>query len=444
MYAEILSRILQAAVAAVASMTRSKPTVGHVCHIDARELSFPLVAAAHNTRGAIRRLVLGCDPELARQVIDCRNRSQGSTPSPTRTAGENPGFQLVYESLHRELVTTLGAGVLGKGFLQHDSEKFRVKTDGIGTFYTSVATADGELHLVIDLATQGNERLSKFLGRGDGNQSAPISTSSEQVAITSDRGEIASILADLASGEKNVLIKLARENDKTPFYNATVFADPDGSPVESIILSSPCLLQNDFTFATGQSITLVFTHQKMLLQCVSSIVDLGYLALGGGSLLPVLHVAPPREITPGQRRRSSRIVPATRLLGTIRTVSSTAGAASRSSHREVTILVKDLSDTGVCVAMSDQTILSQFKWGNEVSCTLKLPEPYGQVEVRGIIERILLNSEAKQKRKTQLGIGFIMDQEGEDSGLETIRQYLREQDKLARQEEQSRLISRTR
>ena len=432
MYLETLSGILQAAVAAVASLTRSKPTIGHVCHIDTRELSFPLVAAAHTTRGPVRRIVLGCEPELARQVIACHTGPLGSVPSSASAVGEIAGFQLVCESLHRELVTTLGVEVWDEDFLQHDKEKFRVKTKGFGTFYASVATANGELHLLIDLAFRGNEKLSKFMDEDDCSHSAFIATSSELVAITSDRDEITSILTDLASREKYVLIKVTTENDKARFYDAMLLSDPEGSPADCVVLSSPCLMQNDFTFAAGQTINLVFTHQKMLLQCTSSIVEFGSLALECGALLPVMRVASPREITPGQRRRSSRIVPATRLPGTISTVSATAGTTSRPVNSEVSMLVKDLSDTGVHIAMSDKTILSQFKWGNEVNCKLKLPEPYGQVPVRGIIKRILLHSEVRQKRKTHLVIEFIKDQEGESHGLETIRNYLREQIRLAR------------
>jgi hypothetical protein len=439
MYLDILSAILQAASSVLTNLCRERSLVKHLCQIDARELSFPLVAATHSATGPIHRIILGCETELADTVAAASRDAHPPSLSATVELDQVFGFQLIVDQLHQELVNTLGQESVGDRFLQHDREEFRVRTKGITTFYAALNTAVGDLHLIVDFARRENPKLGPILGSDNYQKSTQIETEPEQVVVTCDRTEIASLLADLTGNAADVLIRSAQANVNEAFFHAMIVNDRRSLDPEGVTLSSPFLLQSESACAIGHEVVVVLTCNDRLLQFTSTIADLGYYALQQGALLPVLRLTPPLELTPGQRRSASRVLPATRILGTIHSATASPQGNEKPGRREISILVKDLSENGARIALTDQTLLSRFKWGSKVICRLRLPEPYGRTEVLGIIQRLLLYPDYKQQRRTHLGVEFLSASDGNENGLANISRYVREQRELARKERLSRL-----
>lgn len=439
MYLDILASILQAAQSTLDELRVNQPVIRHLCQIDARDISFPLVAATHSATGPIHRIVLGCDRELAEAVGTLLAGPSGDSGATAETLCQVQGFQLLSDGFHHALVTKLSVDTVGGRFIKHDSTEFRVRTDGITTFYAAVQTPAGDLNLIVDFARRDSSRIMNFMS-SDNNWLIPlIGPEEEQQVIHSDRAEIATLMKGMAREAADVLIRSAADNGNDSFFHAMVLADTRNPDPEGVTLSSPFLLQNETSCSIGHEVVVVLTYQDRLLQFTSTITDFGYLTLNNGALLPVMRLTPPLELNPGQRRSSSRVMPSTRIMGTI--ISATASLPDQNGcwRRELSIIVKDLSDTGVRIAMTDQTLLSQFKWDSEVICRLKLPQPHGTIEMRGIIQRILLDPNLKQRRKTQLGVEFMPDAEENRTGIEKIRRYVREQQELARRERLSRL-----
>jgi len=439
MYLDTLASILQAAQSTLDELQPNQPVIRHLCQVDAREISFPLVAATHSATGPIHRIVLGCDQELAEAVGAQLSGSSEASGKTAKTLCEVQGFRLLCDDIHRALKAKLSPDMVGKRFFNHDSKEFRVRTIGITTFYAAVQTPAGDLHLLVDFARRDSSQIRNFMSSDNNRRGLLIDSGEERQVIYSDRAEMAALMNGMAREAADVLIRSAADNGNDSFLHAMVLADERNPDPEGVTLSSPYLLQSEANCSIGHEVVVVLTYQERLLQFTSTITDLGYLTLNNGALLPVMRLRPPLEMNPGQRRSSCRVVPSTRILGTIHSAAASLPNQNGSRRRELSISVKDLSDTGVRVAMTDQTLLSYFKRNSEVICRLQLPQPLGTIEMRGITQRILLYPNLKHQRKTHLGVEFLPDVEENRTGFAKIRRYVREQQELARREKLSRL-----
>ena len=457
MLAKVLSTVIQATLTAIRQECGWNLTVEQIYQLDERDLTFEAIAAAHYTQGPIRRIILGCDCELARHTMK-RNRSnpdihkeisgeisdetsdQTSHQTSDQTSREfavqsaeheaDVGVELICHTLQESLAISLGLDGDNDKFILHDSEKFRVRTEGTRNFYIYVPTPAGDLHLVVDLSNRGEPMQARFHGTDNYKKPAVIPSTKSEATVIDNQGDIDQVINNLFDLEENILIKFG-EGDMSSIHRGTVLRLPSEPENNGLTISSACLLDNEFTYPVGKEVVVVFMHQDQLLQFESRISDVFFAELAGCANLPLISLAPPVQITPGQRRCAFRVVPSTRILGSIKNTSEDDTAINNQQGSSISILVKDLSDTGTRVAMTDRTLLSNFKWGSEVSCSFKLPEGYGSVEIRGIIQRVLLYPDNKQRRKAHLGIEFIQEPGITDNGLEKIRKYIRNQQREA-------------
>ncbi len=434
-----LKSVIEAAISSIQERCGWNLTVEQICQVEKRKLAFQLVAAAHFNQGPIRRIVLGCDRELAhhmatRNLPDCMSELDDDLDDDLDDAIDEAtdrharvGLRFLCNSFQRLLATATGIDEEDAKFLVHNSATFRVRTEGTRNFHIYVPTPAGDLHVVADLSEKGAFQDASFLGTDNYAKPRALPQENSQTATILDGTEIALILESLTDCEEDVLIKMDDGEGNVSIHHGTVLWTDTSQDEFCLTLSSACFLRNEFTFSAGREVVVVFMHQDQLLQFTSRIAEMTHVELINNAYLPVMKLAAPEQITPGQRRSAFRVLPITRILGSIKSAAGTMDEAGAQKVRSVSILVKDLSDTGMRVAMTDRTLLSNFKWGSQVICMLKLPQGYGAVEITGTIQRILLYPNQKQKRKTHLGIEFTPESDAEGNQLTKIRRYVRDQ-----------------
>jgi hypothetical protein len=164
--------------------------------------------------------------------------------------------------------------------------------------------------------------------------------------------------------------------------------------------------------------------QNQLWEFHTKVSGTSYLTLAEGARLPVISLDPPQQIVPGQRRRAARVVPSPKIKGWIRCVDNRGKAHREGAGRTIPIIVDDLSTCGARITTKKDVVISQFKWGANITCRLELPAPLGAVQVKGTIQHLILSHEKKSSPTVHLGIEFHQDERSRSIGLVKIREYL--------------------
>jgi c-di-GMP-binding flagellar brake protein YcgR len=425
MLIETMRATVRAALQAVESSCGWHLRVEQITQIPERDFPFELTAAAHYPVGPLRRLIVGCDRELALHVS---KRNLGEKGQAEAEAMALPGFQLLCETMRAGLGEEL-ASQEAQSLLVQDPEQYRAPAGRTRNFYVYLPTPAGDLHLVLDLSRRQHENLHNFRGV-DNYRGQPRGLIIEPAGRGIEAPEqIARILAGVRQREETVMIRLEEEGMDARLHHATVLdVAPEGKG-GALALTSPCLLSSDYTFARGRKLTVVLLYEDGVLQFQSPIATVSHLEVDAGMHLPVLTVQAPTCLEPGQRREAFRIVPPIRLLGQIRSLN--AAGSKKAQSRALSIAVLDLSSTGARVALAENTLLSSFRWGCEVVCSLRLPDAYGVAEVKGVVQRILLYPDQKRQRKAHLGIEFVKGDEDFDRGLDKVCRYVADQQREA-------------
>ncbi len=425
MLIETMRATVRAALQAVESSCGWHLRAEQITQIPERDFSFELAAAAHYPTGPLRRLIVGCDRELALHVS---KRGSGGSGQAMAEAMALPGFQHLCEAMRGILDSELPSQET-QSLLVQDPEQYRAHAGRTRNFYVYLPTPAGDLHLILDLSRRQHENLHNFRGV-DNYRGQPRGQIIEPAGSSIEAPErIARILAGVRHREETLMIRLEEEGLDSRLHHATALdVVPEGKR-GALTLTSPCLLSSDYTFARGRELTVVLLYEDGVLQFNSPVAAVSHLEVEPGMQLPVLTVEAPVCLEPGQRREAFRIVPPIRLLGHIRSLNVTG--SKKAQPRTISIAVLDLSSTGARVAIAENTLLSSFRWGSEVICDLRLPDAYGVAEVKGIVQRILLYPDQKRQRKAHLGIEFVKGDEDFDRGLEKVHRYVADQQREA-------------
>jgi hypothetical protein len=409
-----------------------------IVQVEKCEFTFPLVAAAHYGQGPVRRVIVGSDFDLACQVA--AHLSQDKTPakldamdslsdqpdSGAETITEaRSGFGMLCEFLRDELYAAMREADLRKEFAIHDPGRFQVLVKTERQFHITVATGKGDFQLLVGMATR-----SELTGQPHRAFDGPVTKLNSSLAnYTIDYSEdIQNIVNNLVTHEEDVYLRLPAGDGRHKVYHATVLELPRGSQRRDLSLTSSCLFHHDARI--GQDVSVLFIRHGRLLQFQSLVQAHSQAFVGKSAYLPLLQVDVPNKITPGQRRDAFRIVPDTEVTGSIRSPLVLKGPGKSEKRQVVPFVVRDLSFTGARVEIQSNTLLSGFRWGREVECNFELPEPHGTVKVVAVVHRLDLYPKKRAVKCAQLGIEFIRERQKVPHGMEIIRQYVLDQERL--------------
>jgi len=372
-----------------------------------RDLGFPMVAAAHYTEGPIRRLVVGCEPRLAEHLAGVLPRSEAhADDSPQRA-----GLAALCEQFRRGLVARGLPGADEQGFIVHDSERFRVCSEGARNFHLRAAAAEGRIDLLLDLAEpKTDDEPLKFGAAAPGK------------ALT-DPTLIARIMAALQHSCADVQLKLPDGRGGETTLPGTVVAMPDADVPDRVTLTYAGSAELSEGTALPSRVKLTFVLHRRLLEAVCETVDVEMLALDEDLFLPVLHLRHPAAVAGGQRRGALRVEPARPVNGTLQRV-VVGDDGVNFGGKDLPIRVLDISATGVRVIFRGGVMVSGFRWGTAVACRLDLPEPHGAVEVRGEVRRIDLHSDGQGLGDASVGVEFCAETAATHEARETIRRFV--------------------
>jgi hypothetical protein len=377
--------------------------------VDRRDFPFQTVAAAHFPGGPVRRLVLGCEQRLVDHFA--------------ATLGGD-GLGAFGDSVRGALADGGLPWAADQEFLVHDADRFRVRCEGVRNFLLRVAVAEGRLDLVIDLAPRavGASWLRDELA---GATRVRVGRADEAVG---DPAMVRRIMGHLADGEADVEVRLDDQSAGADVRQGTFLSRayrPDG---ERLVLTCARHDALDEGVAAPDEVTLVFVLQDRLLQCACPVLEMDRTWLDDDLYLQTLMLAYPDEVVCGQRRGAFRMAPPERLRG--RVCRDTAGDVATGACANVR--VEDLSLTGARLQLDGSAILSGFKGGARVRCTLLLPPGYGEVSVGASVRRLHVVRDDPTERGAMVGVEFTGDDE-DAADLATLRRYVEDRcaDRLA-------------
>lgn len=415
MLVQTLQRLLRAVTAAVEGATGAPAQVGKVLHEEGRGLDLPLVAAAHYAAGPVRRLVVACEPGLAAAMA--ARRPDPELPS---SRGRDParGLTLLGGDLQTALAAELGAGMGTERFLVHDPAGFRPAAMGPRSFRVEWRVPDGRLELLADLDARG--RPGRPVPEGEAGQDGAESAV-PAVAGTIDAAERRRLLSELARVGADVQVHFRAPDGETAQRQGTILgaARPPAAP--GLLMTCTCLADPAGTPDRGEGLTVVFELEGRLLQFESPLLGIRALRLPAGSTLPLLHLGVPERLVPGQRRRSRRVRPDTRIEGSIRSL------RPGFPPHGIPCVVRDLSHGGVRLALTAPGILSAFRWGSPVSCRLELPGTERPLELVGRIRRVDLSRSGVDLRDAELGVEFDLGREENEAPLKRLADFVASQ-----------------
>ena len=244
-----------------------------------------------------------------------------------------------------------------------------------------------------------------------------------------DAATVRRIMGHLADGEADVEVRLAEEPGGGAVRQGTFLSRayrPDGERLALTCARHDAL---DEGVAAPDEVTLVFVLQDRLLQCTCPVLELDRTWLDDDLYLQTLMLAYPETVSWGQRRGSFRMAPPERIRG--RVCRDTDGDVVAGACANVR--VEDLSLTGARLQLDGSAILSGFKGGARVRCTLVLPPGYGEVTVSARVRRLHVVRDDPTERGAMVGVEFTGgDQDASD--LATLRRYVEDRcaDRLSR------------
>jgi hypothetical protein len=128
-------------------------------------------------------------------------------------------------------------------------------------------------------------------------------------------------------------------------------------------------------------------------------------------------------VTYGQRRGAFRLEPPERVLGTVQRERLGDGPGALTA-KQVPMRIMDISFTGAKLHLSSGAIISGFKGGTPVVCTIKLPDRFGRVTLRCIVRRLHISQDEGGRRGASLGVEF--DEAADSEALATVRRYIQD------------------
>lgn len=411
MLVQTLHRILRGLSSALGATTGASVQAGRVLHYQDREFGFPLVAAAHYASGPVRRLVLGCERELATAVAE--RRPDAELP-PTRSRAPERGLDLIGGDLRAALRTELERGPDMERFLVHDPGAFRAGATGARNFWLELRAAQGKLQVLLDLTPAGRQ--------GAGERTETGAAPQREIPDAEERRRL---LAGLVKEERDVQVLVPVPGREPSLWQGTVLAATRAPAPPGLILTSTCLGEPERAPAVGEPLAVLFTADGRLLQFESVLQGVSVLRLPAEAALPLLQVALPERIVPGQRRRSPRFSPAEKVEGTIRSLRPGLHEAG------IRCVVRDLSQGGARVALTAPGILSAFRWGSEVACRFELPGQPQPLELVGRIRRVDLSRSGIDLRDAELGVEFDAGRPENEEPLKRLQCFVGERETVA-------------
>jgi len=434
MLVDTLKAVVRAACRSVEMGCGCEAETVQITQVENCGFSFPLVAAAHYLQGPVRRVVLGSDLDFAREIgaqqfeDEAREKvisDKQDGDEPDSLAEAQRGFRILCEALRDDLYAALRESDLRREFTIHDSERFQVQAKIERQFHIIISTEKGKLDLLVRMATH-----NEIAGRPHNTFDGPVTNSKSPLAsYTIDFSEdVRNIINHLVTHEEDVYLRLPAGDGRHKVYHATVLGITKGREGRDLSLTSSCLSTNEARI--GQDISVLFFRHGRLMQFQSLIQAHSRVFVGKSAHLPLLQLGAPTKITPGQRRDAFRIVPDTEVTGTIRSSLVLKSPGGTEKRQVVPFVVRDLSFTGARVEIQSDTLLSGFRWGREIECIFDLPEPHGTVEVIAIVHRLDLYPKKRTVKCAQLGVEFIRERQKAPHGLEIIRRYVLDQERL--------------
>ncbi len=424
MLVDTLKSIVQTACGVVAEGCGCEVSPGQIHQVENCEFSFPLVAAVHYQEGPVRRMILGCDAEFAGNIASLRPLEKVDESSePDVETGR--GFSILCEMLRDALTTDVRGSNLRKDFVVHDPERFVVRATGGRQFHIELPTEAGRLQLLIGLA-----KCNELEGKAGETYSDSTSVASKRLSgyAIDFPEDVRNIVNGLVNHEEDVYLRVPSTDGRHKVYHATVIGYAKKGSERELTLTCPCL-END-RHKIGDDLAVIFFRRGRLLQFQSQVTGTTRAHVGKSFSLPLVRMEVPTRIMPGQRRDAFRIVPDAEITGKIRSPLVLKGDGSGEKKQVVPFVVRDLSFTGARMEIHSNTLVSGFRWGREVVCTFDLPDPYSSVELVGVVHHLDLFPKKRTVRSVQMGIEFIRGSQNAPEGLERVRKYVLDQERL--------------
>ncbi len=429
MLVDSLKAIFRAAATVLQEMADCEPEPELAAQVENTAFHFPQVAAAHYRTGPLRRLVVGCDPELARHIADLQ---VNATTNPVQENAEpvEHGLRTLCRALQTALHRELPEMERTRELIVHNPIEFAVRATGGRQFHLVLATDKGKLQMLVGLAT------NRDLAEQGGNSFTDKQTiRSRQLAeATIDLSEdVKNIVESFVTREEDVYLRMPARDSRQKVYSGTMlgFARDPGRKREEpdITLTTSCLNTAGCPL-DGEKVAVIFFRHGRLLQFVSEVTGSTQTIVSKSQSLSLLKLTSPKKISSGQRRESFRIVPSEKVSGSVRSTLVLKGPGRQEKKYSVPFVVCDLSFSGALVEIHSNTLLSGFRWGREVECTFDLPQPYGSVKLLAVVRRLDLVPPQKEVRWAQIGVEFLNDIDPQSGSLEKIRKYVLAQERL--------------
>lgn len=369
-------------------------------------------------RDPVRSIVLSCDQRLAQRLTQCLMSTDMSTDTSDRTAAAFQVFCSVFQqSLRAEapwFIPTSEVLFFGPGNVS-------TAPSGDRFFDLTVRINGGSLHVLINLSI-------------DPVQGETITVEHDQAIETDTSPDVPGPLHGdalekifTAQTEIDVQVELPVGKYAHEVHHAVILGKRTlgGQPV--VLIALPHLSAEHPPFGRETSLRVFLALNGRIYQFQSSFAGPWREPLGPNAEMPLFALQAPTTLTPGQRRRTYRVLPHARLEGRVSRWLLDEKIGVYETAAETHGVVQDISVQGVRIAAKSATVLVDFMPGNLVLCQLQLEPGSSGVEVPGIIRRAQKNQ--GDAHPYDLGIEFIINPAWKNfqEPLERIREYVMKQ-----------------
>jgi c-di-GMP-binding flagellar brake protein YcgR len=381
-------------------------------------LTFPALGELRIKGAPLQQVHLGCDALLWGQLVALAEEH-----------AEESGIEALTESFLKQLLQGLEARNPRGQIHSLDISPVNLTSRGVRSFGIRLETGVGQLFVLVEVPSRMELENAKGSGFAAAMESTflPRDWGNRQVLAT--QLAIDNFLVFLRKVEGDVYFEIPGDNEGHVLYSGVLLDNGTYNGVRGLKFCTDLTVANEAELKTGDLVRASVGVEDRSLQFGMAYLGQGTHRLVSGAELPCAFFLPPEEVTITQRRLAFRIPVPSEIPVELRCGNGPNGVSpwADQSAEEATIFrgtLSDLSFSGACVVAESSLAGSGLDINRRVVCDIHFPEGDAPLSVLGVVRRTNSRLIARNERRHEIGLEFLILGDGDRAALDHIRQFV--------------------